>query len=182
MDIIGFLNGHIDLISILWLFPVTFLFHDLEEVITVEKWVSKHGEHVQQSLPAFAKKMLGSSLRMNTLQFAKDVLGVYSVIVLVTGLAVFFDFYLPFLAALHLYFLHVFTHLGQTVFLKKYTPGVITAVFPVLPYSLYAYYRLLAGSVIDIGDLLWALVLMLVLVPAALYLMIKGRDRYASSK
>lgn len=181
MNPLTVLNEHIELISLLWLFPITFLFHDFEEIITVEKWIGKHGDHVRNALPGFAKKIFNSSLRMNTLNFAKDVLGVYSVIVVVTGLAVFFDFYLLFLAALHLYFLHVFTHLGQTIYLKKYTPGVLTAVFPVLPYSLYAYYRLLSEGIIGPADLLWALVLMLVVVPVALLLLLRGRDRYVNS-
>ncbi len=181
MQLLSILNGHIELLSLLWLFPVTFLFHDFEEILTVEKWGSKHGDQVRQSLPSFARNAFQSSFRMNTFHFAKDVLWVYSIIVLVTMLAVFFDFYLPFWAALHLYFLHVFTHIGQTLYLKQYTPGVITAVFPVLPYSLYAYYRLLSDQIVSPGDLLWGLGVMLVLVPIGIFLLLKGRDQYVNS-
>ncbi|WP_334075855.1 MULTISPECIES: HXXEE domain-containing protein [Paenibacillus] len=179
MSLLPFLNEHIQLVSLFWLFPVTFLFHDFEELLTVEKWATRHRDHLDDTLPDFFKKILGSSLRMNTLHFAKDVFAVYTIIVVATGLAVFFHVYLLFLAALHLYFLHVFTHVGQALYLKKYTPGVITAVFPVLPYSLYAYYRLLSEGVVGLGDLIWALILMLIIVPVALFLLIRGRNRYA---
>lgn len=177
MQLLNVLNEHVELLSLLWLFPVTFLFHDFEEILTVEKWAAKHGDRVSQTLPGFAKRAFQSSLRMNTFHFAKDVLWVYSLIVLVTMLAVFIDFYLLFLAALHLYFLHVFTHIGQTLFLKQYTPGVATAIFPVLPYSLYAYYRLLSDQIVSSTDLLWGLGAMLILVPLGVILLLKGRDQ-----
>lgn len=181
MNLLSYLDAHIELLSLLWLFPITFLFHDFEELLTVEKWANRHGEQISNSLPPFGRKIFKSSLRMNTFHFAKDMLWVYSMIVIATVLAVFFDFYLLFLAALHLYFLHVFTHLGQAAYLKRYTPGVVTAVFPVLPYSLYAYYRLLADQVVSVSDLFWGLAIMLVLVPIGVLLLIKGRDRYVSS-
>lgn len=179
MSLLNFLNEHIQLVSLFWLFPVTFLFHDFEELLTVENWAVRHRDRLDSTLPDFFKKMLASSLRINTLHFAKDVFAVYTMIVVATGLAVFFQVYLLFLAALHLYFLHVFTHIGQALYLKSYTPGVITAVFPVLPYSLYAYYRLLSEGVVDPGNLIQALILMLIIVPVALFLLIKGRNRCA---
>ncbi|MBA9088184.1 hypothetical protein FHR92_004680 [Fontibacillus solani] len=178
---IEFLNDHINLVSLLWLFPITFMFHDFEEIITVEKWIERHGDHVKSSMPRFAQKLYNSSFRVNTLHFAKDVLWVYSLIVTVTVLAVFFQFYLPFLATLHVYFFHVFTHVGQSIFLKKYTPGVMTAVIPVLPYSLYAYYRLFSDGVVTSQDLTWSLILMVILLPVALTLLIKGRKGYLTS-
>lgn len=181
MSLLNFLNEHIQLVSLLWLFPVTFLFHDFEELLTVENWAVRHRDRLDSTLPDFFKKMLGSSLRINTLHFAKDMFAVYTIVVVATGLAVFFQVYLLFLAALHLYFLHVFTHVGQALYLKSYTPGIITAVFPVLPYSLYAYYRLLSEGVVGFGDLIWAFVVMAVIVPAALFLLIRGRDRYVRS-
>lgn len=179
--IIDLLNRHIDLISLLWLFPITFMFHDFEEIITVEKWINRHGHHVKSKMPSFAQKLYDSSFRINTLHFAKDVLWVYSLIVTVTVLAVFFHFYLPLLATLHVYFFHVFTHVGQSIFLRIYTPGVMTAIFPVLPYSLYAYYRLFSDGVVSSQDLIWSLILLIILLPIALTILFKGRKGSTTS-
>ncbi|MNI14410.1 hypothetical protein D3C73_676710 [compost metagenome] len=179
--IIEFLYDHIDLVSLLWLFPITFMFHDFEEIIMIEKWIERHGNHVKSSMPRLAQKLYDSSFRMNTLHFAKDVLWVYSLIVTFTVLAVFFQFYLPFLAILHVYFLHIFTHIGQSIYFRRYTPGVITSFLPVLPYSLYAYYRLFSDGVITSQDLTWSLIMMIILLPIALAILIKSRTKRFTS-
>ncbi|TNJ64492.1 HXXEE domain-containing protein [Paenibacillus hemerocallicola] len=179
--LLDLLNAHIHLLSLLWLFPVLFLFHDFEEILTVEHWSRTNGERIMRTLPSLARQLYASSFRMNTRQFAADVLWVYTVIVAATAAAVFFSFYLPYLAALAVFFLHVFTHAGQSLYLKSYTPGVITAIALVLPYSAYAYYRLLSEQIIDSGDILASLSIVIVLVPVALMLLLKGRRRHSIS-
>lgn len=180
--VLDFLNAHIDLSSLLWLLPITFVFHDFEEILTVEKWGKERRARILGTMPEFAKKVYASSFQMSTHRFSQDVLVVYSVIVTVTVLAALFHVYILFLAALHLYFLHVFTHLGQALFLKMYTPGVVTAVFPVLPYSLYAYYRLLSEGTVNWNDMLWGLGILAVLMPVFLTFLLKARHRSADQK
>jgi hypothetical protein len=175
------LHSHIHILSLLWLFPVLFLFHDFEEILTVENWSVTNGDRIMSTLPPFARKLYGSSFRMNTRQFAADVLWVYSIIVAVTAAAVFFSFYLPYLAVLAVFFVHVFTHVGQSLYLRMYTPGVVTAVVLALPYSLYAYYRLLSEQIIDSGDIVASLSVVAVLAPVALLLLVKGRRRQSVS-
>ncbi|MGG4551231.1 HXXEE domain-containing protein [Paenibacillus humicus] len=175
------LNEQIHFLSLLWLFPIIFMFHDFEEILTIERWVTQHGARIQSSLPPFARKLYQASFQMNTLNFAKDVLAVFIVIVTVTVLAVFYSFYLPFIAALHLFFLHVFTHVFQSVYFRLYAPGVLTSIVLVLPYSLYTYYRLLTDHIVGPRDLLWGLILLLVVLPPALLLLLQGRKRYVTN-
>ncbi len=42
-------------------------------------------------------------------------------------------------------------HVAQTVFFRRYTPGLITALLVVLPYSLYGFHRLFTANLIS-GD------------------------------
>lgn len=182
MDWLIQLNGEIHFLSLLWMFPIIFMLHDFEEIITIEHWIVRHGERVQSSLPPFARKLYQASFQMNTLNFAKDVLAVFIVLVTVTVLAVFYSFYLPFIAALHLFFLHVFTHAFQSVYFKMYTPGVLTSIALVLPYSIYAYYRLLTDNIIEPRDLPWGLLLLLIALPPALLLLLQGRRRYVNTQ
>lgn len=179
--ILDYLDAHINLISLFWLFPITFMFHDFEEILTIEKWIQNNRETVQRKLPLFAQKLFGSSFRMNTLNFATDVFWVYVLIVVVTVSAVFFDFYLLFLATLHLFFIHVFTHVGQAIYLRMYTPGVITSIVLVLPYSIYAYYRLFSEQIITMQDIIQGFILLLILLPVGLYLLLKGRKNYVQA-
>lgn len=48
------------------------------------------------------------------------------------------------------YFLHAFVHLGQSLVLQSYTPGLITAVSLVVPTSLYLYWRLFVIELVEI--------------------------------
>ena len=173
------LNTSITMPILLLQFPIFFMFHDFEEILTVESWLKKNEAHLKSSLPAFANRLVTPSMKMNTLNFATDVFWVFVIIVAVTLLAVFFSFQLLYLATLHVFFLHVFTHVGQSILLKRYTPGVITAVVLVLPYSLYAYYRLHAEHMLTSYDMGISLLLTLLLLPIALFLVLRGRKRYS---
>jgi len=176
-DLMAALDGRIDLASVLWLLPLTFVFHDFEEILKVESWLARHGEHVLGRTPPYIRRFLRDTFRMNTKQFAKDVLWLYTFIFGVTAAAVFFDVYLPYLAVLAVYFLHVFTHVGQAVLLRMYTPGVTTAVLIVLPYSLYAYYRLLDEGVVGWNDVALGVALAMLCMPVVFLLALRGRNR-----
>ncbi|MFD1775040.1 HXXEE domain-containing protein [Paenibacillus rhizophilus] len=171
------LDAAVNWVSLLWLFPVLFMFHDFEEILTVEKWAENNRDKVLAAMPPFARKALLPSLHCGTRQFAQDVLYVYSVIVASTLLAVLFSVYLPFLAALSLFFLHSFTHAFQALYLKRYTPGVWTAILIALPYSAYAFYRFLDGGAADWSDIGSSLIVLLVIGPPLLLLLLKGRQK-----
>jgi Protein of unknown function with HXXEE motif len=50
-----------------------------------------------------------------------------------------------------IFLVHVFTHIAQPIMFRKYTPGLITSVLVVLPYSLYAFHRLFKDGLMG-GD------------------------------
>ncbi|MEK4852567.1 HXXEE domain-containing protein [Paenibacillus sp. FSL H7-0756] len=177
----NFLQLHIDLTSLLWLLPVCFMFHDFEEILTVEAWGKKRGQAVTASVSHALRKRIAPMMSVTTRNFAMDVLFVYILIVGVTFLAVFLEFYWPYLAVVAVFLLHVFTHLAQTIVLKLYTPGVVTAVLVAFPYSLYAFYRLLHDGVVSEADIGWSLLLMLMLTPPLVWGLMKKRTRHKHS-
>lgn len=175
--ILEWLNAKIHIISVFWLFPILFMFHDFEEILTVEKWTKENKEQVLAALPQSIRKYFYSSFKMTTLQFAQDVFWVYLSITAAAIIAVIFSFYYIFLVFLAIFFAHAFTHIGQAFILKKYTPGVITSILLVLPYSLYAYYRLLMEQVISGEDILWSCLGVCIVVPFLLFFLVSGRNR-----
>lgn len=166
---IAWLDSIWELSVVLWLLPIAFICHDLEEIITVEKWLAGNRERVLKVLPPKAACFLEPSLSMNTAQFAAAVACIFLVISSATVLAVTTlstGAYLPFyLVCVHVMFLHVFTHVGQSILLGSYTPGVVTAVVVILPYSLYAYYRLLASGAVSWELLFSTLPFVLLIIP-----------------
>jgi hypothetical protein len=154
------------------------MFHDFEEILTVEAWGKKHGPAVAASLSPALRKRFAPMMGMTTRNFAMDVLFVYILIVGVTFAAVLLEFYLLYLAVLAVFLLHVFTHLAQSMYLRLYTPGVVTALLIALPYSVYAFYRLLQENVVSEADIGWSLLLMLLLAPPLVWGLMRNRGRH----
>ncbi|ALF10430.1 HXXEE domain-containing protein [Parageobacillus thermoglucosidasius] len=175
--VLEWLDAHLHLISVFWLFPILFMFHDFEEILTVEKWTKQNKEHVLAVLPKSMRKYFYSSFHMTTLQFANDVFWIFLTITTATFLAVIFSFYYIFLMLLFIFFAHVFTHLGQALYLRKYTPGVITSIVLVLPYSSYTYYRLLKEQVIGGTDILWSMIGAIIILPILFLFLVNKRNK-----
>lgn len=173
------LNSYMHVLTVLWLFPVVFMLHDFEEILTVEKWTKQNKDEVFKKIAPSLHTFFRSSFQMTTLQFAHDVFWIFLVIIAATLTAVLFSFYFPFLMLLAVFFIHVFTHVGQSVYLGRYTPGVVTAALLVLPYSLYAYYRLLQSGIITGSDIFWSSLVILFFLPFLFLYLIKGRNRAA---
>ena len=175
--LLEWLNMHLHILTIVWLFPIVFMFHDFEEMLTIEKWVKQNKAFVFKKIPSPMHKYYYSSFKMTTVQFVQDVFWIFLVITSATLLAVLYSFYFPFLMFLALFFAHVFTHIGQSVYLGKYTPGVITSIVLVLPYCLYAYYRLLGEAVITGGDIVWSSLSIFAALPFLFIFLVRGRNR-----
>ncbi|WP_354669964.1 HXXEE domain-containing protein [Paenibacillus sp. BSR1-1] len=83
--------------------------------------------------------------------------------------------FLLFTATLNVFFIQSFSHIGQTIIFRSYTPGVITALFIVIPYSFLSYYRLFELGLID-GHLLFkSIPLSILMVPIFLIGNLLGR-------
>lgn len=173
------LNDKLPLPAVLLLFPVVFMVHDFEEILTVEKWTKQNKEKVFALLPKKLHRFFWSSFHINTLEFAKDVFWIFLAVTAAALIAVLFQWYGFFLIFLAIFFSHVFTHFGQSVLFKGYAPGVWTSLFLVLPYSLYAYYRLLHERAVQWEDLFWSFIGMTDAACALILFLIRGRDRAA---
>lgn len=147
------LRHYLSIERLIWLFPVAFILHDLEEVLTMVRWMEQH--------PEFMARLPISPLVTTTAQVAG---------------AVAFEWVLTFVAAyggvkalrhgrMHWFFmgltaalfLNVFTHLAQGVLAGGYIPGIWTAVIVVLPYMLYLFGRLQSAGLTDRSGLARAL-------------------------
>ena len=113
--------------------PAIFLVHDAEEILTIESWLQANLPEMERWIGRFTwqQKMLNSH-KVNTLQFSIAVLIIFTILLAVT---------LPvarkpqkgrqadlFLICFAMLYLHAFVHIGQAVMLRRYTPGVLTAV------------------------------------------------------
>lgn len=145
-----------DIRTMIWLFPIIFMFHDLEETITIESFMANYQE-VPKTIAAKWVFEVKRKLGGNSAQFAVAVVWMLLIISFVTFMIIHFPhnhrILVLFTAALNIFFVQTFSHIGQTLIFKAYTPGVVTAFFVVIPYSLLTYSRLLESGLID-GNLL----------------------------
>jgi hypothetical protein len=154
----------------LWLLPLAWTVHDIEEIYTIERWVDANREQLNDLAD---RSVVGGfvlqSLPETTRQFTIAVLTVGVLFVGVTLAASFGPLpegILLYTVLLGGFFLHGVIHIGQTVLFRKYTPGLVSAMFVVLPVSGFLYERLLATGLIDSSFLLGtALVGVVLFVP-----------------
>lgn len=154
--------------TLVWLFIVVFVLHDLEEIIWVEAWIKKNISHVIHTVPKRFKKPLNKMFNITSGQFAFAVLLEFIVFIPFTYIAAEHEKFFVFISFNSLFLLHVFTHLGQSLYLKMYTPGVISAVICVLPYTLYMFYRMLSEGLVSWNEVLLSIPVGLLVVPIVL--------------
>ena len=130
--------------NIIWLGPVVFLIHDLEEVFWTQPWIEKNRFLFEGTLG----ERLIHSMGYSPVEFGLVVL-------LITILCSMISFFATrqikagmsmnlYVSTLLILFANVFTHAGQSLILGMYTPGVVTAVLVVLPYTVIAFRTLKA--------------------------------------
>lgn len=140
--------------ELIWLFPVVFILHDLEEVFTMIPWMEQHPELMARLPFAPAVTTTAQVAGAVAFEFVLTLIAAYC------GAQAYRRgrthwFFMGLASAL---FLNVFTHLGQALLAGGYVPGVWTAPTLLLPYLLYLQRRLRAAELADRSELLQALV------------------------
>lgn len=154
--------------SLIWLFIVIFVLHDLEEIIWVESWIKKNRKQVVNMVPTRIKNQLHKMLNITSGQFAVAVLLEFILFIPITFIAVEQGKLFMFISINSLFLLHVLTHVGQSLYLRMYTPGVVSAVVLVLPYTFYLFTRLIREELITYGSILLSIPVGFLLIPIVL--------------
>ena len=119
----------------LWMFPLLFIFHDMEEIIGLAPWIRLNETLLTQKVPAILKIHKG----ITTEGFALAVFEEFILVLSITLLAYFTQsraLELVWLGGFVAFALHLLLHIGQAIFLGKYIPALITSVlcFPISAY------------------------------------------------
>lgn len=168
------MEGLFDLQTLIWLFPIMFIFHDFEEIIMVEKWIKGNYDVINEKLPPRISSKVLKQFSMTTAQMAVAVLVVFLFVSSSTFMAsqylnhgLFGNIYF-FTVVIMVFLIHVFTHVGQSIYFRSITPGVITSVFIVLPYSTVMLNALLKNEIITWNTMMICLPFVFLIVPIVL--------------
>jgi uncharacterized protein with HXXEE motif len=148
-----------------WGLFVAWLVHDLEELFTMPHWGRRNAVRLRRMYPRVPERVW-SALDASRVQVAVAV-GLVGLVVLgaavdgarTGGRSAYFQ------VALLAFGLHAIVHLGQSALARGYTPGVVTAVLVVAPFSVWAWGRL--GGPVDGGSVLVAVLLIPLVVGTA---------------
>jgi hypothetical protein len=157
-------------LAVTWGLVLAWLIHDAEEWITMPAWSARASGGKRPGQSRF-RDLLYSVLRASRLE-ASIAIGLVGVLVIAAswagsgsgGRSAFFQF------VLLAFGLHAIVHVAQSVLARDYTPGVVTAILVVAPFSWWAWQRLDRAGVVSAGgstSLLLALVAFPVVVIGA---------------
>ena len=119
----------------LWMFPLLFIFHDMEEIIGLVPWIRLNETSLAQKAPTILK----FHKEMTTEGFALAVFEEFFLVLSITLLAYFTQsrvLKLVWLGGFVAFALHLLLHIGQSILLHKYIPALITSIlcFPISAY------------------------------------------------
>ena len=120
----------------IWIFPVLFIFHDMEEVIWLPGFIEKNREDIIKRYPIAGKLLSVYKKGMTTQAFA---LAVYEELIVLMAICAFVELTKAELAmgiwygALIGFTAHLVIHILQSIAIKKYIPSLITSILTLLP-------------------------------------------------
>lgn len=122
-----------------WLFPLIFIFHDMEEIIGFGIWLKKNKQFLQEKYPwAIAPYKNFSTEGFSLAVFEELIICIlFSLIVVITENPIISYLWLGGFIGCTFHFV---LHIGQAIVMRKYIPAVITSVI-CLPISVWIIYK-----------------------------------------
>ncbi len=146
-------------------FLIIFMLHNLEEIITIERWFQKTYPRVSKRIPSFAQKELKNYKDITSVQFS-IVVFVFSVFVSALILiAVNTQHHYLFLGVTLLFALNIFTHPLQALYLRCYTPGFLTSLLLIIPYYSLFFYHFYKTDMLSLNSIVGSIIVMVFLIP-----------------
>ncbi|MGN0395715.1 MAG: HXXEE domain-containing protein [Coprococcus sp.] len=135
--------------ELIWMFPILFIVHDMEEIMGFGLWLAKNRVFLDDKYPKISNKYKPYS----TEGMAAAVMEEMVVCLGICIVSRFTECYGLWLGAFVAYTIHLVVHIGQSIVIRKYIPAVITSII-CLPISIWfiassiAWLSYSAGSVI----------------------------------
>ena len=119
----------------IWLLPVIFMFHDMEEIIGLADWIRKNYSRIVERFPA-AERILSKYKEITTAGMA---VAVYEELLVLLFICILTDLtYIPLVPGIWFggllgFTLHLFIHIAQAMLIRSYIPALITSILSIPP-------------------------------------------------
>ncbi len=129
-----------------WLFPIIFIFHDMEEIIGFGIWLRKNKQILGKKYP----RILKTYKDFSTEGFSLAVYEELALCIAISTIAYFCDIQMIWCMWLGSFIactLHFVVHMGQSIMMKQYVPAVITSMlcFPISVWIIYKCFLSIEG-------------------------------------
>ncbi|WP_051317105.1 HXXEE domain-containing protein [Ectobacillus panaciterrae] len=145
---------------LLWLIPVLFTIHNLEEALTMRKYGTEHFKKMQRGQFPAAVTILTLLVVVFIYFGTREEVGLVGRFLAIFGQASLF--------------INALAHIIGTLRLRRYTPGLITAVLIYIPFSIYLFNIALQNNYITEKQLFFAfgagIIMQIPLVLGALFI------------
>lgn len=140
------------------------MLHNLEEIMTIERWFKNIYPRISQRVPSFAQKEIKNFESITATQFSVVVFVLsiaFSALLLV---AVITQHFFIFLGLNLLFAINIFTHPLQALFLRCYTPGLWTTLLLIIPYNVLFFNYFSKAGFLTMNAILGSLVVLFFLI------------------
>ena len=138
------------LLSIILLLPVFFAIHELEEIIMMQRWVSKNRSTLYDRYPKIGfiiRLMEKVNTRGITIIAAEE----FVIVSACTFATAYTGNIVAWYCCLAAFGIHLVIHLFQFITWRRYIPAIVTSLL-CLPYCIYAIYRISGLDPVIVSD------------------------------
>ena len=141
----------LDIYTIIWLFPIIFMFHDFEEIIFIKPWFTKNRERIRAGFPRISGKLLPYTDSLTTSSLSLGIAGMFMLVCVVTVTVHMTDWYYLWFGVFIVFTLHLLFHCFPSFAFKGYAPAVVTSVIclPLCCYMIVSFWQLCKISFIQ---------------------------------
>ena len=122
--------------ELVWIFPILFIFHDMEEIIGFGLWLTKNRAFLDNKYP----KISNTYKPYSTEGMAAAVMEELVLYLVICFISRFTGFYGLWLGGFVAYTVHLIIHIGQSIVIQKYIPACITSLI-CIPVSVWVIVR-----------------------------------------
>ncbi|MFC3748559.1 HXXEE domain-containing protein [Paenibacillus sp. GCM10012306] len=156
------MNNFISDTSILWLLPIIFMLHDFEEIIPIPGWLHRNREDILKKVPNALRSRVGKMSALTAPQFSAAVGVLFVIFSIATFLAYEYEFFLLYIVLSLGLFLHAFFHIGVSLYLRRWTPGVVTSVVLLLPYGVLSIDYFIRNHLLVFPDIVYSALVVII--------------------
>lgn len=113
--------------DVLWLFPVVFMVHEMEEIIGLRIWLEKNIDITKKY-----SRISKIYQNVTTEAFSVAVLEEYLLSIIITALSIYFKIYLLWIGVFIAFAVHLVIHIILSIIIRRYIPALV-----LLPISIF---------------------------------------------